>query len=173
MAALVDLMLSIRWWGLARLMDGEQIRRDASLDDLLEAGKEALATGDRRGAHECYRAAAVIDPYEVRVWVALLDVLTHDDDREVCLQNIIAIDPLNPEARRQLRGLRRDRRLKATAEAAVVTKLSQAKTSSRSIGRSLLAGVGIGVLAVLLGVIVSIIVYGGILANVVAAGGGR
>ena len=84
-------------------MNGEQIRRDASLEDLLEAGKQALAAGDRAIAHELYRAAAVINPYEVRVWVSLLDVLTRDDDREVCLQNIIAIDPLNPDARRQLR----------------------------------------------------------------------
>ena len=172
MAALVNLVLSIRWWGLARLMDGEQIRRDASLDDLLEAGKQALETGDRRVAHELYRTAAVIDPYEVRVWVALLDVLTRDDDREVCLQNIIAIDPLNPEARRQLRGLRRDRRLKEMAQAATVTKLrTQKPKKKRVMARSLLAGVGIGLLAVVLGVIASIVVYGGILARVVAAGG--
>ena len=171
MAAVVDLALSIRWWGLARLMDGELIRRNASLDDLLAAGKQALAAGDRRLAHELYRAAAVINPYEARVWVALLDVLTRDDDRDVCLQNIIATDPLNPDARRQLRGLRRERRLRETAQAATVTKLhTQTAKKKRIVVRSLLAGFGIGLLAVILGVIASIFVYGGILAHVVAAG---
>ncbi len=152
-------------------MNGEQIRRNASLDDLLEAGKQALAGGDRRLAHELYRAAAVINPYEPRVWLALLAVLTREDDREVCLQNIIATDPMNPDARRQLRGLRRERRMRETAQAATVTKLrTQKPKKNRVVVRSLLAGVGIGLLAVVLGVIASIVVYGGILARGVAAG---
>jgi len=162
-------MLSIRWWGLARLMDGEQIRRDASLEDLLAVGKEAQAAGDRRAAHELYRAAAVINPYDVRVWLALLDVLTQDDDREVCLQNIIAIDPLNPDARRQLRSLRRDRRLREEAQAATVTKMPTQQPEKKGLRRSILMGVGIGLVAVILGVVFSIVVYGGILANVVTA----
>ena len=160
-------MLSIRWWGLARLMDGEQIRRDASLEELLAAGKQALEAGGRRTAHDLYRAAAVINPYDVRVWLSLLDVLTQDDDREVCLQNIIAIDPLNPDARRQLRELRRARRIKETAEMATVTKLPKPKPQKKLVARSVLAGVGIGLLAVGLGIVVSIVYYGGILQHVV------
>jgi hypothetical protein len=102
----------------------------------------------------------------VRVWLSLLDVLTQDDDREVCLQNIIAIDPLNPDARRQLREFRRARRIKETAELAVVTKLSQAKPEKKLVVRSVIVGVGIGLLAVVLGVVVSIVYYGGRLQHV-------
>jgi hypothetical protein len=166
-AAIADLIFSIRWWGLARLMNGEQIRQDASLEDLLAAGKEALARGDRRIAHELYRAAAVINPYDPRVWVALLDVITRDDDREVCLQNIIATDPYNPEARRQLRGLRRDRRIREEAEFVTVTRLPTQRKGGSLLGRAVLLGVGIGLLAVALGVIASVVMYSGLLTRLV------
>ena len=39
--------------------------------------------------------------------LALLEVLEDEEDRKVCLKNIIAINPLNTEARRQLRLLMR------------------------------------------------------------------
>lgn len=150
-------------------MDGEQTRREVSLEDLLAAGKQAFAAGDRRTAHELYRAAAVVNPYDERIWVSLLEVLTRADDREVCLQNIIAIDPLNPEARRQLRSFRRERRLRREAEDAPIEPLHQPKRGRQLFVPSILAGVGVGLLAVVLGVLLSIIVFGGILANL--AGG--
>jgi len=150
-------------------MDGEQARRDVTLEDLLAAGKEALASGDRAAAHELLRAAAVANPYDERVWVALLDVLTSDDDREVCLENIIAINPLNPDARRHLRGLKRNRRLKEETLSVPITPLPQQEQARASGGRALLRaiamGIGIGLLAVVLGVVTSVVVYGGILAR--------
>jgi hypothetical protein len=66
-------------------------------------GKLALERGDRHEAHERWRAAALIDPYSEQVWLALLDVLDTDADRKVCLENILALNPLNVQARRQLR----------------------------------------------------------------------
>jgi hypothetical protein len=86
------------------------MRRENSLEDLLAAGREAFNSGDRNAAHELWRMAAVANPYDERVWAALLEVLTSDDDREVCLENIIAINPLNPDARRQLRAIKRTQR---------------------------------------------------------------
>jgi hypothetical protein len=135
------------------------------MEDLLAAGKEASVAGDRRTAHELYRAAAVVNPYDQRVWVALLEVLTRADDREVCLQNIVAIDPLNTEARRQLRAFRRERRLRREAEDANIAPLHQPKRGGGLLGRAILAGVGVGLLAVVLGVLASIVAYSGILAN--------
>ena len=70
---------------------------------LMKAGSQALAAGDRQTAHERWRAAAIIDPYNEKVWLALLRVLDTDEDRRVCLENIIAINPMNVQARRQLR----------------------------------------------------------------------
>ena len=86
----------------AALPQGEQATARRAVR-LTEAGRQALAAGERRAAHNLWRQAAVTNPYDERVWSSLLDVLTRDDDREVCLENIIAINPLNTEARRQLR----------------------------------------------------------------------
>ncbi len=181
-------------------MDRERSRQNASLEGLLEAGKQAYTDGDREAAHELWRSAAVANPYDERVWVALLDVLTQDEDREVCLENIIAINPLNPDARRQLRTIRRERRIRDEAaqqqaegtgsrkrrqRKASITPLprqhdpaivplsnaSPSKAEARprkrrsSFVRAILTGVGIGLLAVVLGVAVSVIVYGGILST--------
>lgn len=66
-------------------------------------GKLALQRGNRQQAHDLWRDAALIDPYSEQVWLALLDVLETDADRKACLENILAINPLNVQARRQLR----------------------------------------------------------------------
>lgn len=70
---------------------------------LMLEGRQALERGDRQGAHDLWREAALIDPYSEQVWLALLQVLETDADRKVCLENILAINPLNVQARRQLR----------------------------------------------------------------------
>ena len=124
----------------------------------------------------------VANPYEERVWVLLLQVLNQDDDRKVCLENIIAINPLNTDARRQLRQLvRREESQPQTLHPGWLHD-SAPHTAAQPIGflpltpssttqadergrfiRAILAGVGIGVLAVALGVGASILVYGGVL----------
>lgn len=168
MAALIDLVLSIEWWGLARLMNGERVnlRRSASLENLMEAGSRAFASGEHRLAHDLWREAAIVDPYNESVWESLLRVLETDEDRIVCLQNIIAINPLNVEARRQLR---RFRRLMQSRSSSTPTRPSTspaaapAKAADDGFGvflRALFTGFGIGLLSILIGVIASILVYG-------------
>jgi hypothetical protein len=153
--------------------EGEErarIPRDASLEELLQAGQAAFDSGDRAGAHEFWRAAAVANPYDERVWLAMLKLLTSDDDREVCLENIIAINPLNPDARRELRTIRRKRRLteevatKEVAQAATVTP--PAKKSPGGLPRALLILFAIGLVVIVLVVVMSL-VYGGVLTRVV------
>lgn len=158
-------------------MNADPFSWDSSFESLLEAGKRALSAGNRRAAHEYWRMAAVSHPYEERVWVALMDVLTEEDDREVCLENIIAINPLNPEARRQLRVLRSVPSLAESApepaqaappsdkaETAIkpLAETRESKRVRRSPGASILIGIGIGVLAVALGIVISILAYGGL-----------
>lgn len=145
-------------------MDRGRTPVDAGLEQLLEAGKQALDAGDRRTAHELWRSAAVANPYDERVWVSLLQVLKRPDDREVCLENIISINPLNTDARRQLRALKRDRRLREEARTVTVERLP--RRSSRSdpaLLRAILRGIGIGLLALAIGVVASILVYSGII----------
>jgi hypothetical protein len=143
-------------------MDRGRTPVDASLEQLLEAGKQAFDAGDRRTAHELWRSAAVANPYDERVWLSLLQVLKRPDDREVCLENIISINPLNTDARRQLRRLKRERRLREEASTVTVERLPKPKRE-RTLLRAVMKGIGIGLLALVIGVGVSILVYGGIL----------
>jgi hypothetical protein len=166
-------------------MNAHLIPRNTPLETLLEAGSKALSSGDRHAAHDYWRMAAVTNPYEERVWVALMDVITEDDDREVCLENIIAINPLNPDARRQLRALRTAHEqaaapkpvsvpapipepevaLDSTSPFKLPADAPAANAARRPLGVSILTGVGFGVLAIVLGIVFSIILYGGLLAS--------
>jgi hypothetical protein len=69
---------------------------------MMRLGQVAHAQGQLRMAHQYWRQAAIIEPDNEMVWVALLDVLENEDDRRVCLQNILAINPANKQARRLL-----------------------------------------------------------------------
>ena len=143
-----------------------ETQQQATLDQMLESGRQALATGDRAAAHEIWRTAAVAHPYDERVWLLLLEVLDRTDYWQVCLENIIAINPVNTDARRQLRVLKRDRRLKLekmeTRRTATVKPLPKRarKKGGSVLRRALALGIGLGLLAVFLGVLVSIVVYG-------------
>lgn len=70
--------------------------------ELMRAGQVAYAKGKRRRAHQLWQHAAMLSPYEEQVWLALLNVLDSDEDRRVCLENIVAINPRNLQAREQL-----------------------------------------------------------------------
>jgi len=70
--------------------------------ELMRAGQVAYSKGKRQQAHDIWRHAAMLHPYDEQVWLALLNVLDSDDDRRVCLQNIVAINPNNLQAQTQL-----------------------------------------------------------------------
>jgi hypothetical protein len=100
-------LLSIRWSGLSRLMAADLARPCIPVDSggvetLLTKGERAFKRGDHRRAHDAWRAAAALAPYDERVWIALLRVLETDADRRVCLQNMVALNPLNADAQRLL-----------------------------------------------------------------------
>jgi hypothetical protein len=69
----------------------------------MAAGRNAFKEGKRQLAHDLWREAATVEPYDEKVWLMLFRVLDNDEDRIVCLENIIAINPMNVQARRRLR----------------------------------------------------------------------
>ena len=73
--------------------------------ELLRAGRLALAQGNRRKAHDLWKQAAMVDPRNEQVWLALLDVVTNYEDKRVCLENILSINPNNRQAAGQLNSL--------------------------------------------------------------------
>lgn len=74
-------------------------------DDMLQAGRIALHAGKPELAHDILREAAKMQPYDERVWLALLEVLEKDTDKLVCLRNIVSINPMNVQAQRELNAI--------------------------------------------------------------------
>lgn len=149
-------------------MDAERADQlqNARVNDLLREGERAFMEGDRHLAHEKWREAATFAPYYEPVWLALLKVLDSEEDRIVCLENIIAINPLNTDARRMLRRElgHPDLPPKAGApvrKASTLTPLPDAQESPlRVLARGLFTGIALGLVGVLLGIIASIAWYG-------------
>ena len=111
-------------------LDTQTILKRRRYQELMQAGQKAYAQGNRRLAHDYWREAATVDPYMEEVWLALYRVLDNDDDRIVCLENIIAIDPMNVQARRRLRDYQE--RAGASAPPQQVVRRSNAPAQART-----------------------------------------
>ena len=70
--------------------------------DLFRKGKDAARSGQRAKAHTLFRKAIEIDPYHEQVWLWLASVVENDDDRRVCFENVLALNPTHPTARKQM-----------------------------------------------------------------------
>ena len=131
--------------------------------DLMQAGRVAYTAGKRKMAHDLWREAANIDPYNEQVWLALLDVIESDSDKRVCLQNILSINPMNVQARRQLGKI--DTRLQRSKqhEAEQAARNQGRRRVRRSLWvRALMLGIAIGLSGIFFGIVASIIMYGGL-----------
>ncbi len=70
---------------------------------LLQQGYVAYNNWDVDRARLLWRKAAVVNPANEEVWLALYNVTVDDEDRKVCLQNILVLNPNNTEAEDRLR----------------------------------------------------------------------
>lgn len=135
---------------------------DASADfeHLMREGRIALDRGDQNLAHTLWREAAMVDPYNEQVWLALLDVLESLDDRRVCLQNIVEINPLNAQARRLLRAYeaREQRRFRVIRQRKQELIVLQ-KRRRALLMHSVLLGVLLGLSGLFFAVVLSILIY--------------
>jgi hypothetical protein len=98
-----------------------EIQNPVSFARLMRLGQVAHAQGDSRAAHDYWRQAAMIEPDNEQVWTALMWVLDGEDDKKVCLRNILAINPQNLRAQAMLDELlgdtKADERIRADIEA--------------------------------------------------------
>lgn len=131
-----------------------------NFERLMEEGHIAFSKGDHTLAHDLWREAALIDPYNERVWLALLDVLERLEDRRVCLQNIVEINPLNVQARRMLRAYeaRAQRRVQRYQQQKREQEIRQERRR-KLIWRALLLGFIFGLSGVFFAVVFSILIY--------------
>lgn len=133
----------------------------ANFERLMREGRVALDKGDRDAAHYLWRQAALLNPYSEQVWLALLDVLDSREDQEVCLHNIVEINPLNAQARRLLRSYeaRDSRRFKLQRRRKQELQLVKKQQRSLMV-RSILLGIVLGVSGLFFAVVLSILIYG-------------
>ncbi len=73
--------------------------------NLFKDGKDAARRGENAKAHDLFRKAIEIDPYHEQVWLWLASVVETDEDRRVCFENVLELNPTNPTARKQLQVL--------------------------------------------------------------------
>ena len=83
--------------------DGDQTRDHTEpFARMMRLGPACSVQGARKQAHRYWRRAALIEPGNETVWLSLLNVVETEEDRRVCLENIVAINPHNKEALAQL-----------------------------------------------------------------------
>ncbi len=70
---------------------------------LINGSRAALRDGDRAKAYKLLQEAAKIAPEDETIWWALIDLVETESDRVVCLENILVINPNSLEAKRLLR----------------------------------------------------------------------
>ena len=70
---------------------------------LLQQGYVAYNNWEINKARLLWRKAAVVNPANEEVWLALYNVTKDDEDRKVCLQNILILNPENADVEKRLR----------------------------------------------------------------------
>ena len=98
------------------------LNASTELLQVFKEGKEAAKRGDRARAHELFRQAVEIDPYHEQIWLWLASVVDTDEDRRVCFENVLALNPSHPTARHQLHLLSERQRPGASSGASAVKK---------------------------------------------------
>jgi hypothetical protein len=78
-----------------------------STSELLKAGIRAAKARNADEALALLKQVVELEPYNGTAWLWLSDVVGTDEQRIVCLQNVLAIDPDNEAAQRGLSILRR------------------------------------------------------------------
>ncbi len=73
--------------------------------DFLQAGITAAQAGDREKARALLSKAVIIDPKSEQAWLWLGLSLDEPDRRQYCFRRVLALNPNNAEAQRQLQPL--------------------------------------------------------------------
>ena len=143
------------------MTDAQFIPDETEFNQLMRHGRSAFERGDRELAHNLWKEAALLDPYNEHVWLALLEVLEKREDQRVCLENILSINPMNVQARRMLRAYeaKDQRRIEMRAKQ-MRRERSRRRERRGIILRALLLGLLIGITGIVFAIALSILIYG-------------
>jgi len=84
-----------------------------NLDHLLRAGIAAAKSGQRERARDLLMRVVEQDEENASAWLWLSDVVDSLDDREICLENVLTLDPDNDAARKGLAWVRKQKGIQA------------------------------------------------------------
>ena len=85
------------------------------MDELLQEGIAAAKSGQRERAYDLLMQVVEEDKENVLAWLWLSGVADSLDDREICLENVLALDPTNVAARKGLAQVREQKKAAASA----------------------------------------------------------
>jgi len=94
---------------------------------LLQAGLAAAQAGERVKARELLQRVVEADESNLQAWLWLSDLVNTLEDREVCLANVLTLDPANDSARDRLALVRAQ--IEATPEIEPVSILPHVETN--------------------------------------------
>lgn len=69
--------------------------RQAEVEFLLQKAADAAKAGERQRVIQLCQRAAMLDPYQERIWMRLLSALETPEDKRVCAMNILVLNPEN------------------------------------------------------------------------------
>ena len=80
------------------------------IKQLLREGIEAARNNDRATARDRFEQVTELDENNERAWLYLAQMVDTDEERRVCLSNVLVINPDNEKARQQMNRLESKRR---------------------------------------------------------------
>jgi hypothetical protein len=92
------------------------VSQDARIQQLLREGIEAARAGDRAKAREKFEEATELDENNEKAWFYLASVVESDEERRVCLSNVLVINPDNERAQQMMKKLDNKLREQLAAE---------------------------------------------------------
>ncbi len=91
------------------------------MNDLLRAGIAAAKSGQRKRARDLLMRVVEQDEENALAWLWLSGVVDSLDDREICLENVLALDPDHDAARQGLAWVRKQKGLQTPSSAEMVS----------------------------------------------------
>ncbi len=95
------------------MSDSEDIRH------LLQEGREAARAGDKATARDRFEQVTELDENNERAWFYLASVVETDEERRICLTNVLVINPNNERARELMDRLEAREKAQAAEEEVV------------------------------------------------------